>query len=201
MIRTLNTICAMTMLSVFISCSYSKEFPRSYYTENSEVLQSVKQRYKQNYNARPFSLEIKDKAFEQVGLEMILDTIRYIYNFQIEDPSLGDTLRKYNFKAPEIIELIHDMQKVHCSWLNNLDYYENLEKKYLVFLSIRHRKLESAWRKDKYFTLAFFDTPQPFDEKGRLLDRKNKKKIRKINGAVFYKIDEKTGYAITTHFR
>ena len=201
MIRSVNIICAFGVLAILVSCSSSKEFPRAYYNENSEVLQSMKQRYKQDYNARPFSLEITDKSFKRVGLEMILDTIRYIYNFQIDDPSLADTLRRYNYKATEILGLIHDMQEVQCTWLNNLDYYENLEKKYLVFVSIRHRKLESTWRKDKYFTLAFFDTPQPFDDKGRLLDKKNKKQIRKINGAVFYKVDDRTGYALTTHFR
>jgi hypothetical protein len=201
MIRTLYIVSALAVLFSTISCSYSKEFPRTYYAENSEVLQSIKQRYKQNYNQHPFSLEIRDKAFEQLGLEMILDTIRYIYSFQIKDPSLADTLHRYGYKARDVLELIHDMQQVQCTWLNNLDYYENLEKKYLVFLSIRHRKLESVWRKDRYFTLAFFDTPQPFDEKGRLLDRKNRKQLRKINGAVFYKIDDRTGYALTTHFR
>jgi hypothetical protein len=165
------------------------------------MLQSIQQRYKTQYDEHPFSIEIKDKSFKTVGLEIITDTIRYIYSFEIQDPSLQDTLTKYGFNAAVINSLIGDMQKIHCTWLTNLDYYESLQKKYLVFLSIRHRKLESVFRKDKYFTLAFFNTPQPFDNRGRMLDRKDRKQLRKINGAILFRLDPKTGYALTSHFR
>jgi hypothetical protein len=199
----LNIYCILFAFLFFslASCSYSKKFTNEYYQENRELLQSIQQRYKSQYDEHPFSIEIKDKTFKTVGLEIITDTIRYIYSFDIADQSMQDTLTKYRFNASIVNSIIEDMQKIHCTWLTNLDYYESLQKKYLVFLSIRHKKLESIFRKDKYFTLAFFNTPQPFDNKGRMLDRKDRKQLRKINGAVLFRLDNKTGYALTATFR
>ena len=186
---------------LLLSCSYSKNFTNNYYRENETLLQSMKQRFKQLYEEHNFSLEIKDKSFKQVGLEIISDTLRYIYDFSIDDPSLIDTLYKYKFNASEIVSLINDMQKTHCTWITNLDYYEKQEKKFLVFISIRHRKLESVFKKDKYFTLAFFNSPQPFDKNGRLLDKKDHRQLRKINGAILFRINDKVGYALNDKFR
>jgi hypothetical protein len=195
------TITGLCIALALLSCSSGKKFTESYYKENETILLSMKHRFKQQYDEHPFSLEIKDKKFKQVGLEIITDSIRYIYNFPVDDLSLTDTLQKYKFNAVLVTAIIHDMQKTHCTWLTNLDYYEKLEKKYLVFASVRHRKLESVFRKDKYFTLAFFDFPQPFDKKGRLLDRRDRKQLRRINGAALYRMNDKVAYALTAHFR
>jgi len=183
------------------SCSYSKKFSREFYMENEKMLHSIKERYKEHYKTRPFSIEIKDKAFQQVGLEIITDTVRYIYGFDLADPAMVDTMQKYNFDIPFMKTLIDDMRTSHCTWLTNLNYYEDLRSQHLVFLSIRHYRLESLFKKDKYFTLAFFDYPQPFDEKGRLLNRANKKELRKINGAVFFRMTNTVAYAMSSDFR
>ena len=189
------------VLTVFQSCSYSKKFSREYYTANEQMLQSIQKRYREHYRERPFSLEIKDKDFSQIGLEIITDTVRYIYNINLDDPALNDTLRKYRFDIDVMESLLKDMRTTQCTWLTNLDYYENLKKQQLVFISIRHRRLESFLRKDKYFTLAFFEYKQPFDERGRLLDRANRKQLRRINGAVFFKMKDDVAYAISNDFR
>lgn len=183
------------------ACSHSKNFSREFYTGNSEILHSIQQRFRSHYQERPFAIEIKDKAFEQVGLEIITDSIRYIYSFYLDDPALRDTMRKYNFDIPFMDSLIADMRRAHCTWLTNLDYFENLQKRHLVFLSIRHHRLESLFKKDKYFTLAFFNSPQPFDDRGRLLDRSNRKQPRKINGAVFFRMNDSVAFAISNDFR
>jgi hypothetical protein len=97
--------------------------------------------------------------------------------------------------------LINDMQKAHCTWITNLDYYEKRQRKFLVFISVRDKKLEAFLRPEKYFTLVFFDQAQPFDEKGRLLDNEDLGEIRKINGSIFRKINAKVYYALSSQFR
>lgn len=191
----------LIIVAIGTSCSYSKKFSQEYYLENEEMLHSIKTRFRDHYKTRPFSIEIKDKDFRQVGLEIITDTVRYIYTFELSDPALIDTMQKYHFDVPFMRSLIDDMRKTHCTWLTNLDYFENLKAQHLVFLSIRHHRLESLFKKDKYFTLAFFENPQPFDEKGRLLNRVNKKELRKINGAIFYRMKDRVAYAINSDFR
>ncbi len=202
MMRVANHIIPFLCVAVIAtSCSYSKKFTQTYYQENEALLQSIQQRYKKLYDKHPFALEIKDRNRQRIGLEIITDSIKYIYSFDERRGNLKDTLRKFRFDEKAVSELINDMQKAHCTWITNLDYYEKGEKKYLVFLSVRHKKLEAFLKPEKYFTLAFFDRPQPFDEKQRLLDRQDKKTLRRINGGIFRKINSTVCYAIAASFR
>lgn len=189
------------LLSGGLSCSYSKKFTNSYYQQNEAMLLSIRQRFEAMYDKQPFSLELKDKTFQRIGLEIITDSIRYIYNFRLDEPYLLDTLYKYKFDAKEVGELIDDMQKAHCTWITHLDYYEKREKKELLFISVRHKKLEAFLQPEKYFTLAFFNQAQPFDEKKRLLDNEDYTELRKINGEVFRSITDSVFYALTRKFR
>lgn len=201
MIIKRNYITCIIAACVCLSCSYSKKFTQTYYRENESAFVSIKSRFKELYEQKPFSLEIKNKDFSGIGLEIITDSIKYIYDFAIGEPRLADTLLKYRFDVPAITALIRDMQAVHCTWITNLDYYENRQRKFLVFLSVRHRKLKSFLRGEKYFTLAFFDTRQRFDERGRLLDAADRTSLRRINGALFRRINHTTCYSLSANFR
>lgn len=194
-------ITSLFLLCTILSCSYSKKFTQNYYQENARTLQSIRQRFKDLYDKHPFSLELKDKKLRRIGIEIQTDSIKYIYSFRTDEPFLIDTLYKYNFDVKRMSELIDDMQKAHCTWITNLDYYENRQKKFLVFISVRDKKLDAFLRSEKYFTLVFFDQPQPFDEKGRLLDNEDLEKIRKINGSIFRRINDKVYYALSGQFR
>lgn len=198
--QLVNYIIILVLASTAVSCSYSKKFTETYYKENEEVLQSIMTRYKELYEKHPFSVEIKDKDFAKIGFEIITDTIKYVYTFDHE-PALIDTLEKYKFDVQAVSTLINDMQRVHVTWLTNLDYYEKGQEKYLVFMSMRHRKLKAFLKAEKYFTLAFFDSRQTYDEKGRLLDKVDRKNIFKINGGVFFKLNDRVCYSVAGNFR
>lgn len=186
---------------VLISCSPSKKFTQNYYSINEVEMQSILHQYKRIYDGRPFSLEFKNEVQSRISIEIHTDSIKYIYNFKLDEPFLQDTLRKYDFDIKAMNHLISDMQKTHCTWINNLDYYERREKKDLVFLSVRDKKLDAFLSSEKYFTLVFFEQKQPVDEKGRLLDNDDRKKKRRINGEIFRRINDKVFYAVTGHFR
>jgi hypothetical protein len=193
-------ITILLLALVFTSCSYSRKFTETYYKENEPLLQSIMTRYKELYEKHPFSLEIKDKEFQQIGFEILTDSIRYIYSFDNE-PDLLDTLVKYKFDVDAMSTLVNDMQQAHCTWITNLDYYENRQEKYLVFISIRNKKLKAFLKSEKYFTLAYFDTRQYYDEKGRLLDKADRKTLRKINGSIFHRLNDRVCYSLRGNFR
>jgi len=153
------------------------------------------------YDKSPFALELNNKKPIRIGMEIHTDSVKYIYSFGMDEPFLLDTLYKYQFDVKAMSELINDMQKAHCTWITNLDYYEKRQKKFLVFISVRDKKLDAFLRSEKYFTLVFFDQAQPFDEKGRLLDNEDPGRIRKINDSVFRRINDKVYYAISGNFR
>src|SRR5688572_7404772 len=119
---------------ILLSCSYSRKFTENYYQDNQSTLQSIRTRYKALYEKSPFSLELKDARLNRIGMEIHTDSIKYIYTFRTDEPYLLDTLYKYNYDVKAISELINDMQKAHCTWITNLDYYEKRKKKFMVFL-------------------------------------------------------------------
>ena len=189
------------LLGILLSCSYSRKFTENYYRDNQSTLQSIRTRYKALYEKGPFSLELKDVRLNRIGMEIHTDSIKYIYTFRTDEPYLLDTLYKYNYDVKAISELINDMQKAHCTWITNLDYYEKRKKKFMVFLSVRDKKLNAFLRPEKYFTLAFFDEIQVSDEKGRLMDNEFPNQERKIHSSTFRKINDRVFYALSKQFR
>lgn len=189
------------LLGILLSCSYSRKFTKNYYRDNQSTLQSIRTRYKALYEKSPFSLELKDARLNRIGMEIHTDSIKYIYTFRTDEPYLLDTLYKYNYDVKAISELINDMQKAHCTWITNLDYYEKRKKKFMVFLSVRDKKLNAFLRPEKYFTLAFFDEIQVSDEKGRLMDKEFPNQERKIHSSTFRRINDRVFYALSKQFR
>lgn len=183
------------------SCNHSRKFTQTYYSENEQSILSIRDRFNRIYSQHPFSLELKDKYLQRIGLEIITDSIKYIYAFNLNESYLTDTLRRYGFDIREMGDLILDMQRAHCTWITNLDYYEKYEKKELLFLSVRHKALESSMKPEKYFTMVLFNQDQPMDEKNRLLDREGLSQFRKINGKVYRSINKRTFYAVTDMYR
>jgi hypothetical protein len=194
-------IIAICLVCTCMSCSHSKKFSHTYYQENDSLFRSIRSQYKQLYEERPFSVGVKDKSFRHMTFEILTDTIKYVYEFETSEPRFIDTLVKYRFDVDGITHLLNDMQRIHVTWITNLDYYEKMEKKYLVFISIRHKKLKTFMRSEKYFTLALFDEKQYYDAKGRLLDREDARRFHRINGGLFRRINDNVFYSMSLHFR
>ena len=180
--RRLYHIPVLFLLYVLSSCSTTNNFTTRYYEENKDMLNSVRRRFQEYYNEKPFHIEFKDKSFRYMSYEILTDTTRFIYNFDLEEASLADSLDKYGYNTPRIIELIADMRRIRCTWISKLDYYENREKKTLVFISVRHNQLESLLNGEKYYALAFFNERQSFDTRGRLTDKSEKKPCGRLTG-------------------
>lgn len=199
--RRLYYIPVLFMLYALGSCSTTNNFTTRYYAENKDMLNSVRERFQEYYKQKPFHIEFKDKNFRHISYEILTDTTRLIYNFDLDEPNLADSLDKYGYNTARIVELIADMRRIRCTWISKLDYYENREKKSMVFISVRHNQLESLLNGEKYYALAFFNERQSFDARGRLTDKSEKKRMREINGQVFHKINDRVCYAITGNFR
>ena len=191
----------ITLLYGCMGCSSGKNLSIRYYNENREMLDSIQTRFKFAYNKKPFHIEFKDKNFQYISFEMLSDSFRYIYNFDLQENNFVDTLSKYNYNSINIINLIADMRSIHCTWISNLDYYENQQLKNLVFISVRSNRLKSFLSGEKYYALVYFNEKQFFDVNGRLTDKSQRKRIREINGHLFYKITDKIFYAIIGNFR
>jgi hypothetical protein len=114
---------------------------------------------------------------------------------------MKDTLTRYGLNAKGISVLVGNMKAIKCTWVNNLDYYVDGVKHYMIFMSIRQRSFSGPFIPMKYYILTYFPRQQYFDKEGRLLDRRREKRLRKINGDIFYRINDKVCYTVSSSFR
>jgi hypothetical protein len=188
MVKQVCQYLCLLMTAWLCGCT-GKNISGNYYEKHKSGLDSIEISYKKLYHQKPFTLAFTDKSFNTVSLEIITDSMSYIYEFDAAEKRLSDTLNKFNFQTVEIKTLIKTMQRIRCTWVNNFDYYVDDKKHHLIFMSIKPLGFRYPFMPVKYYILAFFFEPQSFDDKGRLLDTEGRKRLRKINDAVFRKIE------------
>src|SRR6188508_984549 len=199
MIRQLFIILIICPL-LATSCS-TKIVSTNIYQEQKENLDNIERRYEKLNPTNHFSLAFTDKKFNIVSLEMITDTLTRIYEFNVNEQRLADTLVKFNYDTAGIYYLIKKMQQSKVTWINSFDYYVNDQPQQLIILSIKPVTVRYIFSPPKYVALAYFRTNQSFDEKGRLLDNRRTKQVRKIKDQVFYRITDRICYTITDKYR
>lgn len=188
------------MISFILSCS-PKNISTKYYYLHEKALDKAEETYKRLYGQQPFTIAFTDKDFNTLSLEIITDTLSYIYRFDINETRLNDTLVAYRLNAPAVIELIRQLQSMRCTWINKLDYYVDEKKSTLILMSIKPVAFNAPFSYKKYYTIAYFPQPQYFDSAGQLLDKRKLRRLRKINGEVFNRINDKVCYTISGNFR
>ena len=190
----------ISLISLVCSCS-TKIVSNNYYQENKSTVDNIENRYEKLNATKPFALAFTNKDLNIISLEMISDTLTRIYEFNVDEPRLPDTLLKYDYDTAGISQLIRRMQQTKVIWINSVDYYVNDQPQQLIYLSIKPVTIRYLISPPKYIALAYFRTPQSFDEEGRLLDGRRTKRVRKIKDQVFYKITDRICYTVTDKYR
>jgi len=197
----MNRIFFLILVSAGLySCSPLKVTSKYYY-EHEKELDRIEESYKALYAAKPFTIAFTDKEFSTVAMEIITDSLSYIYEFRADEQRFRDTLAKYQLQTDKIIQLVNSMQKVRCAWVNNFDYYVNDRQQRLIFISVKPVAVRYPFTPAKYYILAYFFQPQVFDKDGNLLNSRRQRKLRKLNGATFMRINDKVCYTVSERFR
>lgn len=173
----------------------------NYYHRHEQSLDSMETTFRSAYQRKPFSIEFTSRSFNRVSLELITDTLTYIYEYQVGEPRLQDTLKKFGYDTTAINYLIRVMQTRECTWIDNLDYYTDTAKHSLIYISLWPRRFNFAFVNKKYYILTYFQRPQYFDGQGRLLVGRRLRHIRKINGDVYHRVNDRVCYTISDRFR
>lgn len=190
----------LIMMMIMAGSCASVNIPR-YYNRNRPILDSIEHIYSQAAKQKPFSIEFTDRRFERVSLELITDTLTYVYEFWVGEDRMQDTLRKFGYNTTPFNDLIDRMRSTSCTWINSLDYYAEEKKQSLIYVSLWPRAINSPFINKKYYILAYFSQPQYFDSQGNLLAGRRLKRIRKINAEVFKKLTDKVAFTLSDRFR
>jgi hypothetical protein len=199
MIRFFSVI-LITYSLLTVSCS-TRIISNNYYREQKGTVDSIESHYEKLNAKKPFALAFTDKDLDIVSIEMISDTLTRIFEFGTNEERLKDSLLKYGYDTSGIYYLINKMQQTKITWINSVDYYVNDRPQQLIYLSIKPVTIRYLFSPPKYIALGYFRTAQSFDEKGRLLDNRRTKRVRKIKGQIFYRITDRICYTITDKYR
>jgi hypothetical protein len=199
MIRNLFII--LIPVSFLITSCSTKIISNNYYQEQKGTVDSIERRYEKLNAQKPFAIAFTDKELTIISIEMISDTLTRIYEFNAGEQRLADTLFKYDYDTTGINNLVRKMQQTKVIWINSVDYYVNDQPQQLIYLSIKPITVRYLFSPPKYIALGYFRTAQAFDEKGRLLDNRRTKRVRKIKGQEFYRITDRICYTITDKYR
>jgi hypothetical protein len=199
-IKPAQLILLFALAGLAFSCS-PKNISSNYYFENEKILDSIEQKYKSLYQQKPFTIGFSSSDFSIVSVEIITDTLTYIYEFRVNEARLLDTLTRYRLDAAQINRLIMQMQSIRCTWIKKQDYYVDERKNSLIFMSVKPVALKPPFSYQRYYVLTYFNQPQHFDSEGRLLDKRRLRRLRKINGEIFRRINDKVCYTISGRFR
>ena len=193
--------CLILLLALISSCGISKNFPEKFYAQNEMKLVALKNDFQKLYSEHSFSVPFEERTFSNIAFEFTEDSIKYIYHFNVHGTAFKDSLLAHHYDFAAMMHLINDMRSIQCTWITNIDYYENRLLRKLVQMSVRNKALNSKIKGESYCTLIFFELPQPFNDKGVFLDRSDKKRRRQINGHVLRRVNDQVGYTITKQYR
>lgn len=178
-----------------------QQYAKKYYQKNEFTITRIEENYKKIVVVKPIVLEFSDNEFNHINVEIKTDSIRYIYEFDLKKTDFCDTLQKFGYHTVAVVKLIKDMKLIKCTWINKLDYYLDDVKQSLIFMSMRPISIEVAFANRKYYILTFYKQPQYYDAEGKLLDKRNRVLLRKINNEIFWRINDRVCYTISNHFR
>jgi hypothetical protein len=197
-----HTILLVIIAFAFTNCTSPEHISGAYYLKNKITVNNIEASYKQLYKQKPFALQFTNNAFDIVSIDILTDSIKYVYAFGInENQRMNDTLVKYGISTQGVGALIKQMKQIKCNWINNLDYYVDAVRHNMIFMSIRPLIWSAPFIPPKYYILTYFSTPQYFDAEGRLLDKRRTKRLRKIKGDVFHRINDTVCYTVSSSFR
>ena len=191
---------SIIVLLVHTSCS-TKIVSNNIYQLHKETFDSIEKTYEKLNAKKPFAIAFTDKKLTVALFELISDSLTRIYEINTHEQRLADTLAVYNYDTAGIAVLIRKMQEAKVTWINNYDYWVNEQPQQMIYLSIKPVTIRYPFSPPKYITLAYFRTPQTFDEKGRLLDSRRTARVRKVNNQTFYKITDRICYTIAEKYR
>ena len=74
------------LIAVFGTSCSSKIIPTRYYREeNKDVLDRIEESYSKTLQQKAFTLGFSDKYFQTISLEIITDSLKYVYEFGLEE--------------------------------------------------------------------------------------------------------------------
>ena len=178
------------MVTLMLSCTAtSKRKSANYYFQNKDQITMILKLYEQLYAQQPFSGGYSDKSYKYITMEVVTDTVRYVFSNKGDNKTkLFETVKRYNYDTTKLKELSERLKAIKALWLSKATFNVNGKKETVTFLSFKSVLVEKPFVENKYYILLF--------PPGPVKDAESRPKIKKgdivkINDSVYFMIGSK----------
>jgi hypothetical protein len=180
---------SLFMLAGLSSCyTSSGRKSAAYYEKNQLTIRTIRMLYDSLYKHQPFSMGFTDRSFKYYVMEVTTDTLRSIYNNEISEKQLFETIEQFNYDTSMLRQLSRKMKEIECLWIDKASLYLDEKKDTITFLSFKSVLIDKPFVENKYYILLFLKKKP---EHPYLTNRLKKDEIVRINDLVYFMIGNK----------
>ena len=168
------------VVMIILSCSPERK-SGSYYYENKNEINQLKNEYDALYRQQAFSAGFTDKTFKYYVMQITTDTLRAIYNSEKRKNELWQNVLNFGYDTVTLKKMAAMMKRIKCLWVGKTDYYFGEKRE--VFTYISFQSADKAFRENKYYVLILADRKVDYPE---IKEQISKGKIVQIDSLVYF---------------
>ena len=180
---------SLFMLAGLSSCyTTSGRKSAAYYEKNQLKINTIRMLYDSLYKHQPFSIGFTDRSFKYYVMEVTTDTLRSIYNNEISEKQLFETISRFSYDTSMLRQLSTTMKEIECLWIDKASFYLDEKKDTVTFISFRSVNFNKPFVENKYYILLFLREKL---EHPYIQNRVKKGELIRINDLVYFMIGNK----------
>ena len=121
-------------------------------------------------------------------MEVTTDTLRSIYNNEISEKQLFETISRFSYDTSMLKQLSTNMKEIECLWIDKASFYLDEKKDTVTFISFRSVNFNKPFVENKYYILLFLKKKL---EHPYIQNRIKKGELIRINDLVYFMIGNK----------
>lgn len=146
----------LLLVALMASCTAAKKRKsEKYYLENKKEITAIRQLFNSLYEQQPISAGFSDRSCKYFVLEVLTDSVRFIYNGERNRPQLVEAVQLFGIDTMKIRQLASKLQDIKCLWISKRSFYVNRQRETVTFLSFKSISRTSLFTENKYYTLIF----------------------------------------------
>jgi len=157
----------------------------SYYLKHKQEITDILNNYHALYNKQPFSCGFTDRSYKYFVMQIMTDTVRYIYNTELNKATLYKAVKLVRYDTARLSLMMNQMKNIKLLWMDKTSFWVNEKEEIVTFLSFKSVAVEQPFTENKYYILLFTDQRLDIPE---LRERLKKGDLARIEDKVYFMI-------------
>lgn len=150
-------ICCILVAFLASCASTSTRKTADYYRQNEQAIKEIRKLYDTLYRQQPFASGFTDKSCKYYVLQVMTDTLRYIFDTEHNERKLYETVLRFQYDTAMLRQLAMKMKTLKCLWLARAPVYSETKSDTVEYLSFKSVSVDKPFEENKYYVLIFLD--------------------------------------------